>query len=320
MDRKSFDIRTPKPFSLAATVLGHGWHECAPMSWSEGGRCFQIILRNGKGAMRVSVVEGKPTRRDAVLNVSVDGDELSDATVAHIESGVRHMLGLDENLDEFYDLCRDHPTLHVLPRIGAGRTPRSVSLTEDIIKTILGTNVNWSQAVKMINRLAQLGPIVRHFRSLNAWPTPREILRAGPHYLNDVCRAGYRTESILELCKDVAEKRTDPDELTRLATDPNVSSHELLSRLRSIRGIGPTSANYLLGFLGRHDRLAIDTSTVAHVSRTHLKGKKATPKQIEEIYDRYGRWKNKVWWFELWLEWDTARRIVEEATSNGRSS
>lgn len=316
MSRQTLPIRTAEPFSLAATVLGHGWHECAPMSWSEGGRCFQVILRNGKSACRVSVTAGKPARREVLLNVAVDGPTVDEALLPHVESGVRRMLSLDEDLTEFYEVCRAHPTLHVLPKIGAGRTLRSVTLTEDILKTILGTNVNWNQAVKMINRLAQLGPIVPHYRSLNAWPTPREILRAGPRYLNEVCRAGYRTESILELCDNVVSKRTEPEELVRLAADPAVSSDDLLAHLRAIRGIGPTSAHYLLGFLGRHDRLSIDTATVAHVSRTHLNGKKATPKQIEDIYARYGRWKNKVWWFELWLEWDTARRVVEEATGD----
>jgi len=69
----------------------------------------------------------------------------------------------------------------------------------------------------------------------------------------------------------------------------------------------------MLSFLGRHDRLAIDSSTITHVARTHTKGKRPTAKQIERIYAPFGRWKNKVWWYEHWLTWETPRELLREA-------
>ena len=211
----------------------------------------------------------------------------------------------------FFDLCRDHPTLAVLPGIGAGRSLRSASMAENVVKALCGTNVTWTQAVKSINRIGQLGPAVPEFRNLNAWPTSREILRAGEKYLIEVARVGYRAASILAFCDDVCEGRFDLEELDRMAVDEGVESAEILALLRSIHGIGPSSAHYLLSFLGRHDRLSIDTATVAHVARTHTNGKKPTTRQIERIYARYGRWKNKVWWFEHWLDWSTARQLLD---------
>jgi 3-methyladenine DNA glycosylase/8-oxoguanine DNA glycosylase len=318
-------LSAPRPFSLKATALSHGWHECAPMSWSEGGSCLQIIERDGDRAYRISVTEGRKSARSVSLNVRIEGGPLTEAGVARSLENLRMAMGLDQDLGEFFAICREHPTLRVLESIGAGRSIRSVSMAENVVKTICGSNVNWTQAVKMINRLGQLGPSVPHFRSLNAWPTPREILRAGEKYLLEVCRVGYRAEAILKFCEDVVEKRFDPDELDVMARDPNVTTEEISSRLKSIRGVGPTSANYLLSFLGRHDRLSIDTSTVAHVARTHTNGRKPTIKKIEKIYAKYGPWKNKVWWFEHWLNWGTARRILEESAvagvprSNGRA-
>jgi 3-methyladenine DNA glycosylase/8-oxoguanine DNA glycosylase len=213
----------------------------------------------------------------------------------------------------FYGICEEHPTLHVLPRIGAGRGLRSVSMGENVIKAICGTNVTWSQAVKMINRLGQLGPVVPHFVNLNAWPTAREILRAGESYLSGVCRVGYRAESILAFCSDVDKGDVDPDSWAKLATSDEVSSDELVSLMRKVRGIGPASANYLLSFLGRHDKISIDSATVAHVAQTHMDGQKPTHKQIEKIYEPYGRWKHLVWWYEHWLTWETAKQIVRDA-------
>jgi hypothetical protein len=38
-----------------------------------------------------------------------------------------------------------------------------------------------------------------------------------------------------------------------------------------------------------------------------------TLKKIENIYAKYGKWKNKVWWVEHWLPWGTARQMLDEA-------
>ena len=303
----------PRPFSLKATALSHGWHECAPMSWSEGGACFQVIERIADRIYRVSVVEGRRTTKKTTLEINIEGSEILREDIATIRRHLRVTLGLDQDLSAFYDLCRDHPTLHVLEKIGAGRTLRSFEMVENVIKMLCGTNVTWTQAVKMINRLAQLGPIVPYFRNLNAWPTPREILRAGKPYLGEVCRVGYRADTILALCEDAGAKRFDSTELDRLAASDATTTEELLKHLLAIRGIGPSSAHGLLSFLGRHEHLSIDSATVAHVAATHTNGRKPSLKRIQKIYARYGPWKNKVWWFEQWLNWGTAKQILHEA-------
>ncbi len=315
--RRQIHLKVTPPFSLKATVLSHGWHECSPMSWSEGGRCFQIIARNRSEVYRISVTEKTRRQNEVTLKAMIEGQVIADSLVAGTRQRLRLILGLDRDLTEFYAICRQHPTLLVIPRIGAGRGLRSASMTENIIKALLATNVNWTQAVKMINRLGQLGPIVPHFRNLNAWPTPREILRAGEGYLKEVCRVGYRAQSILAFCRDVCEGRFDPQELDDMAADSQVGSDEILVQLRSIRGIGPSSAHYLLSFLGRHDRLAIDSSTVAHVATMHNNGRKPTNRKIEKLYEQYGPWKNLVWWYEHWLTWETGKQILHEAGEDG---
>ncbi len=312
-------LSAPATFSLKATALSHGWHECFPMSWSEGGRCFQVIERDRHRAIRVGVTErAGRSRKKRTLHVAIDTDamdaaSIEDTVVERILRDLRLTLGLDRDLSEFYAICAEHPALAVIPRIGAGRLIRSASMTENILKALLATNVNWTQAVKMINRLGQLGPNLQHFRSLAAWPTPREILRAGETYLKEVCRVGYRAGPILKFCRDVCDGRFDPESLDAMAVDPAVSSEEIVAKLRSISGIGPSSANYLLGFLGRHDHLSIDSATFAHVAANHTKGRKPTCKQIERIYAPFGRWKNLICWSENWLTWATVKQIIREA-------
>lgn len=311
-------LSASRPFSLKATVLSHGWHECSPMSWSEGGRCFQLIERNGDRACRVSVVEKSRTKSKVTLGVAIDGPDVEDAFVESVRERLTITLGLDRDVREFHAMCESDPVLQVIPKIGAGRAIRSASMTENVVKAICGTNVNWTQAVKMINRIGQLGPPVRHFVSLNAWPTPREILRAGERYLLEVVRVGYRSGSILELCERVTSGDLDPEGWDALAADPNVSTDDLLATIKSVRGIGPATANYLVSFLGRHDRMSIDSATVAHVARTHTNGRKPSHKKIEQIYAKYGPWKQSAWWYEHWLTWETGKQMVREAGLDGK--
>ena len=198
MQTTTTTLSLPPDCSLKATVLSHGWHECSPLSWCEGGSCLQLIERGPNGLVRVSVTGLRGRRRSAKLEVRLEAQtKLGRAELSRLRALLCHVLALEQDLTEFHELCRTHPKLHVLPRLGAGRLLRAPTVAENVIKVICATNVTWAQAVKSINRLAQLGPALPHFVHLNAWPTPAEILKAGPDYLKGVCRLGYRADFIL---------------------------------------------------------------------------------------------------------------------------
>jgi len=283
------------------------------MTWSEVGGCFQVIDREDDDAMRVSVVEISGRRKARKLAVSVEARHVDDERVRRAIERLRVVLGLDRDIREFHELCEQHPRLKFIPAVGAGRGLRSARMSENIVKALCSTNVTWSQAVKMINRIGQLGPALPHFVNLSAWPSTAEILRAGEGYLVEVCRVGYRAKSILEFCRHVESGRFDAEALDEMARDPSVASSAILAKLRSIHGIGPSSAHYLLSFLGRHEHIAIDSATVAHVARVHMNGKRPTRKEIERIYEPFGKWKQLVFWYEHWLTWGTARQLVADA-------
>ena len=304
-------IKAPPLFSLRTTALSHGWHECSPLVWCDGGQCLQIVERVNSGACIVAVTQEKRAKRHVHLRISLRAGTVEEEEWANLRNRVERMLGLDQDLTSFYALCANHPTLHVIPDIGGGRLIRSPSMYENIIKVLCSTNTSWPQAVKMINRLGQLGPQVRHYACCTAWPTPREVLRAGTDYLLDVCRVGYRAETIIAFCQELTDKSIDVESLWDQAeVDDPASSESILQTLRSIRGIGPASSHALLSLLGRHDRLEIDSATVAHVARTHTKGRKPTGKEVEAIYKPFGQWRNLVYWCENWLQWETAKRIL----------
>ena len=315
MEKASIQITMPKPFSLRTTVLSHGWHECSPMSWCEGGGCLQVIERFKGHAVRVSVTQVGRSLVGSRVRVQMESPGMDDALLDEIGARVRRMLQHGLVLSDFHALIEDHPKLSILPRIGAGRLLRSASMFENVVKTICGTNVNWTQAVKMINRLGQLGVGMKEFRNLNAWPTPREILKAGRPYLVDVARLGYRADAILQLCHEAIDGTFDEEAIESMArTSP---TDEVFARLTAIKGIGPTSAHFLLGLLGHYEHMAVDSWTLRYVSDTYFDGKPVSEKRVRKVYERFGRYKQLVWWFEQWLDWGTARAILADAQLNG---
>ncbi len=311
MEKAKTSISIPEPFSLKATVLGHGWHECAPMSWCEGGDCLQVIERTGNTPVRVSMQQGGRRSGRVRVNITAESATVDDDLVSLVRARCARMLGADLDLSEFFTLAAEHPKIAPILEIGAGRILRSYAMSENIVKAICATNVNWTQAVKMINRVGQLGPCLAEFRNLNAWPTPKEIAAAGEDYLLNVARVGYRAESILEFCRSVQDGSFDAGTLDDFAR--RASGEELYRRLTSIRGIGPASAHFLMGQLGCYERLSIDSWTVSYVSRTYFNGRRVSNKQIERVYAPFGRWRHLVWWFEQWLGWDTARSMLRDA-------
>ncbi|NOT02706.1 MAG: hypothetical protein HOP29_19040 [Phycisphaerales bacterium] len=311
--RGSMIVRTtqltiPEPFSLRATALSHGWHECAPMHWCDAAGCLQVIERDGDMPVRLSMVDAPSRGGQARVRLTVEADEISDNTLSLMRSRAGVMLRADLDLTGFHALAAETPVLKPILSIGAGRLIRSASMAENIIKTICGTNVNWAQAVKMINRIAQLGPYIRNHRNLNAWPTCGEILKAGDDYLLGVARVGYRTKSIRAFCRSVVDGAFDPDALDAVARTE--STDVLCKRLTAISGVGPASAAFLLGLLGRFDKVGVDSWTIAYTAERYFNGRKPTVRQVEKLFARYGEWRHLAWWFEQWQQWETAKSML----------
>ena len=241
------------------------------------------------------------SRRSAYRDVivSATGDGASDPGVAsEMARRARVMLHLDDDLRGFYELCKTRPELSAARKAGAGRLMRAPSLWEDVVKTILGTNVVWKQAVVMINRLAELGDPCPAEPALRAWPTPGQISRAGERFLRDRVRAGYRSPYVLDLARRI--KAGDLDLEAVEAQVPQMDTDELFRALTGIKGIGKSSAHYLMNLLGRYDHISIDSATYAYAKRELFRGRKPTEAQIRRKFAQFGKWQSLVYWFARW--------------------
>lgn len=316
VETASVRIPVRTPFGLFPTVICHGWYQTCPFRWDHARRVLQRAERLvDKRVMLVEMTEEPSStrgRRDVV--VTTIGEGAGDPGIAQeMARRARVMLHLGEDLRGFYALCRVRPELTPALRAGAGRVMRAPSLWEDVLKTILGTNVVWKQAVVMINRLAELGEPCPADPTLKAWPTPGQITRAGERFLRDTVRAGYRSPYIIELATQQKTGAIDLDAVeARAAT---MDKDELFKTLTGLKGIGKSSAHYLMNLLGHYDHISVDSATYAYAKRELFRGKRPTEKQIRRRFAEFGKWQSLVYWFARW-----APRAEWWEDESGRSS
>jgi 3-methyladenine DNA glycosylase/8-oxoguanine DNA glycosylase len=262
-------------------------------------------LRDGR-IMLVRVEEAPSTRRNyRDLVITVKGENARDPGIApEMARRVTVMLHADEDLSGFYELCKHVPELAAARKLGAGRCMRAPSLWEDIVKTILSTNVTWRQAVTMINRLAELGEPCPADPSLRAWPTPGQVIRAKEKFLRDTVRAGYRAPYITELARTQKSGKIDLETIDAAAK--KMTEKQLFDTLVALKGVGKSSAHFLMNLLGHYDHLPVDSATYAYAKRELFHGTRPTEKQIRRRFARYGKWQSLAYWFGRWeprFEW-----------------
>jgi 3-methyladenine DNA glycosylase/8-oxoguanine DNA glycosylase len=301
MQRATTELTIRKPFGLFSTVISHGWYQTLPFRWQHERGVLQRAERLVDGrAMLVEMSEQKSKKRGHVdLRIEIAGESAQDSDVVReITRRCSTMLHAEEDLRGFYALCASRPELAAALRHGAGRCMRASSLFEDVVKTILGTNVVWKQAVVMINRLAELGDHCPADPTLRAWPTAAQIAKAGERYLRTRVRAGYRSPYIVELARKHAAGEAGLAEIEALAVSGD--DEVLYKALVQIKGVGKSSAHFLMNLLGHYAHISIDSATYAYAKRELFNGKRPTEKQIRRRFAEFGKWQSLVYWFARW--------------------
>jgi N-glycosylase/DNA lyase len=281
-----------EPVDLKRTLLSHGFVELPPMRLEPDVPALEVTLAaNGRTARTVEIRPGSSGH----ARVTLFGRAPSARAAENLVTRVRHVLGLDEDLSQFYALAADDPAL-AWAREGAGRMIRSPTVFEDVVKTICTTNCTWSATERMVGALvANLGapaPGGRH-----AFPTPAAMAEANDDFYKEVVRSGYRGAYFRALAADVAEGRLDLEALL----DPELPEDEVATRLLALPGVGPYATAQILTLLGRYSRLILDSWSRPKYAK--LSGRKATDKTIERRFRRYGRFAGLAFWLYVTRDW-----------------
>ncbi len=176
----------------------------------------------------------------AEVRLSVDG-RLPDISQTALESMVRRMLGLTQDIDAFETRHRDHPQLGLLITHHPGlRVPATATPFEALTWAVAGQQISLGAAVALRRKLIEATNI-RHSSGLLCYPGARQIAGLSEVTLRQAGFSATKTRTLLTLSAQVMEDRLPLD--TWASTLP---IDEMRAQLLAIKGIGPWTVNYTL--------------------------------------------------------------------------
>lgn len=288
----TISIPTPKKFNFQRAVTGHGWYDLPPFKYDEGKNTLQYAFYSPKTrrAEALSITDAGRSRLSISLSEKVDPDE-----AARI---VRHILRIDEDLDDFYATISGSEPFSWVEGMKAGRLLRSGTVFEDLIKTMCTTNCSWSLTkIMTANLVSKLGK--KGADGVRSFPTPKAIAANGENFFREEIRAGYRSPYFVEVGEAVASGKLDPE--AWLTSD--LPTPGLKKEIKKVKGIGDYAADNLLKLLGRYDGLALDSWLRGGFYKKHNREKPCPDKKIEKHYAKFGKWKGLAIWCDMTKHW-----------------
>jgi 3-methyladenine DNA glycosylase/8-oxoguanine DNA glycosylase len=207
------------------------------------------------------------------------------------------MLRLDEQLDEFYELCRQYSAPWQQLSEGKGRLLRSPPLYEDFLKIICTTNIQWSGTKHMVeNLVSKFGEPANTASIYRAFPTPEAICAVSLQEFSSRVNLGYRSRYVYEIAEKIITKEIDlSHECIAI-----MSTEALRKFLLRVKGIGNYAATPLLMLLGRYDALPIDSVFRQFVVQKYFAGKYTNAQRAAQINESWGNWRYLAYWFDVW--------------------
>lgn len=288
-----FNIPTPTTFSFKRTIISHGWCALLPFSIDRSETELSRVIDLGARPPVTVLLKGK--KRAVTVSLS---RQVGPTEKAKIVRDVRHILRLDDDLDQFYQLMTTEPEFTWIPDQGAGRMLRSPTVYEDLVKMICTTNCSWSLTLKMVSGIVEnLGRAGKDGR--RTFPTPQAMALMPVKFYTDEVRSGYRAAYLKELADRVAARELDVEAWL----NSPLSTAELIKEMKRVKGVGDYAAENLLKLIGRYDGLALDSWTRAKFFKVRNQGRKATDKKIARYYSRFKEWRGLALWCDMTRDW-----------------
>jgi DNA-3-methyladenine glycosylase II len=246
---RSTHLPTEGPFHLEATVRLLQRRPRDPVDRFEDGSYRRLWERDGGLVLTEVRNRGSLERPELLLDFPLGAP--SPQVRDEIAGTLRKVLGLDVNLHAFERALDSHPALHTIARdLRGARPPRFPDLFEALGRTIPFQQLSLDAGVTLVSRL-----VAKYGRTesvgdelLHAFPLPASIASARPEEIRTLGFSGMKARAMVELAQAIAAGTLRGEEIEELPTEGAFRT------LRSLRGIGPWTANLVLlrGF-GRLD-------------------------------------------------------------------
>ena len=274
-------IPAPQPFDFALTA-GH--------QTSYRGMAGSDLLADGV-YYRALWLDGEPlgvAARPVAAGIEVSLPDGSPAALDAAAERVAWLLGLDVEMDGFYEMLANDPVLSdAVGALRGLRHTRTETVWEALVHAVVGQQV--SSVVARVIRdgiVQEYGTEVRMGgHTVYAFPRPRTLLEAGADALRMLKLSARKAEYVLGIAE--AALRGDLD----YETIAPMSDEEAVAALSGIRGVGRWTAQWtLMRALGRVDALpAGDLALQRVVGEHYFGGKRLTEQELEEFAEE--RWK-----------------------------
>jgi DNA-3-methyladenine glycosylase II len=205
-----------------------------------------------------------------------------------VVSALDRLLGLQVDLTTFYEIAARQARLGPLARRFRGmKPPRFATVFEGVANAIACQQVTLTLGIRLLNRLAaRYGPAIRKGdETCHAFPRPDDLAELQSHDLRPLGFSRQKSRALIELARLITEERFDLEELGTLPDD------EAIERLRTLRGVGRWTAEYvLLRGLGRTNIFPGDDVGGRNNLRKWLRLRE--PLDYEGVGRRLARWRH----------------------------
>lgn len=160
-----------------------------------------------------------------------------------VEAKVRHILNLDLDLNEWYETVADaDPMQEIISAFRGAKPTAKPTVFESMATAILEQQLNVSFACTLETRLIREYGTEVSTDTGNSWifPTPERIAQLDYDELRPMQISGSKSRYIIDIARQIAESEIEPEAWASLDDD------ELLKQLKSLRGIGQWSAEYIM--------------------------------------------------------------------------
>jgi len=280
-----------KNINFLDTIKSHGWVCLKPFTWDDETGSLSMTTKIEDSKHKLSI-----RYSDDHLSVDIEDssqDNYSPETEQQIKYMITRIFRLDEDLTDFYELCKDLPQFGYVEKENRGRILRCPTLFEDILKTIFTTNCTWKNTEMMAENLCSLCD--------DCFPGPQEIIEMGMESLKTKVKMGYRAEYVYEFSEKVI------DGLYDINSWENIDDTQVLKeKILSVKGIGEYSANHIMMLLGNYSFLPLDSVVGKYLIENYFPGTKdMAPKDLIKPFEKFGKWKYLVFRFD----WDHVKKI-----------
>ncbi|GGP16350.1 DNA-3-methyladenine glycosylase family protein [Oceanobacillus neutriphilus] len=285
-------IELPEKFNFKAAATDHGWYMLHPFHTNDDMNTLSRLEELSTG--KIVMLHIKQENDNLIIEIG-DKKTLTDKESDEVIRKINWMLRLDEDYSAFYKMCSDNQDMQKIVTENRGRLLRSPSIFEDIVKTILTTNTTWSRTISMTtNFVTLLGERYSDDSGLFTFPAPEAVLKKDREFLNQTIKLGYRSDYIYELALNIVNGVYDLDVLK----NPEISTEEVVHKMKEIKGVGPYALSNILMLLGRYDYLPVDSEFKKHVKNKYFAGELPPKSQLHQLYKEWGEYKFLAYWFD----------------------